>query len=1112
MQAPALPKNELDRLESLHACAIMDTAPDERFDRLTRLAQQLFGVPVALISLVDARRQWFKSAQGLEVNETGRDISFCGHTILSDDILEIQDACLDERFANNPLVVGVPNIRFYAGAPLHSDDGSRVGTLCIIDCKPRQLSEPQRKALRDLADCVETEIIEHRRRHQQDALVTLTRITMLHNDNVRELLRQALAIGCAYLGLPIGIISRVEGDDYEVLVQVSPPAVLEDGARFELGNTYCSITLQSDDVLAITHMGQSNYAGHPCYREFGLESYIGVPLRIHGKSCGTLNFSSPESREPRDFTDAEIEFMRLFGDWVSSRLQQWQLDQVLDHHRQLSLAISRAQSEFIQQPDRNKAFESLLTDILKLTNSEYGFVGEVLIGEAGSSYLKTYAITDISWNDETRRFYQDNAPLGLEFHNPDTLFGAVLTGREAVIANDPASDPRSGGLPEGHPPLTAFLGLPIYHNTEMVAMLGIANRPDGYDDSIVSFLAPMLTTIGQIVDAAHTQKQLQESEDSYRKLFELSEDANMTLDEAGFIDCNQATLTMFGSTSKADFLGKHPSEISPEFQPDGRDSLSAADEKIAIAFSKGHNLFEWMHQRSNGEVFPAEVLLTPMVLGGRNLLQAVVRDITERKRTEEALHESTAQLRSIIMAAPMVLWVLDKDGRFLLSEGKGLKDLGLKPGQVVGQSVFDVYADFPELLNTVKRALKGETLFLDQDVIDRAYETHYQPWIDQKGEFRGTIGVAMDITERKRAEAALRESESRLSFLLSSSPTVIYTCDASPPFGATFISTNAYRLMGYSPEDFTGDPGFWADHIHPDDAPKVFENLPQLFEHGHHNHEYRFRMPDDSYRWFYDDLRLIVDHNGDPVEIVGSWIDISDRKRVEQIKKEFISTASHELRTPLTSIVAALGLVSGDYLGELPAQVREMVAIARKNSQRLSTLINELLDIEKLEAGKMSMNFRVQPLTPIVDQAVHDNQPYAEQYNVRFLVDDRVDEVNVSVDEQRLLQVLTNLLSNAAKFSPPGGVVNIRTLTSNERVRIEVVDKGPGISGEFRNRVFEKFAQADATNTRSSGGTGLGLAISRELIEQMEGSIGFESTEGQGATFFFELPVSNTPV
>ncbi|MDH5631525.1 MAG: PAS domain S-box protein [Gammaproteobacteria bacterium] len=1090
----------------------MDTASDERFDRLTRLAQQLFDAPIALITLVDARRQWFKSAQGLSVSETGRDISFCGHTILSDDILEIQDARLDERFANNPLVVAAPNIRFYAGAPLHSDDRMRVGTLCIADYKPRQLTEPQRKALRDLANCVETEIIEHRRRHQQDALVTLTRITTLHNDDIRELLREALTIGCAYLGLPIGIISSIEAEDYEVLVQVSPPGVLEDGARFELGKTYCSITLQSGDVLPVTHMRKSRHAGHPCYQEFGLESYIGVPLYMHGKSCGTLNFSSSEPREPRDFTGAELEFMRLFGDWVSSRLQQWQLDRVVDLHRRLSLAISRAQSEFIRQPDRNKAFESLLTDILKLTNSDYGFIGEVLTGAGGDLYLKTYAITDISWNDETRRFYQDNAPLGLEFHNLKTLFGSVLTSREAVIANDPANDPRRGGLPEGHPPLTAFLGLPIYHNTEMVAMLGIANRPGGYDDSIVSFLAPMLTTIGQIVDAANTQKQLQESEDSYRNLFELSEDANMTLDEAGFIDCNQATLAMFGASSKADFLGKHPSEISPEFQPDGRDSLSAADEKIATAFSKGHNLFEWLHQRTNGEVFPAEVLLTPMMLGGRNLLQAVVRDITERKRTEKALHESTAQLRSIIMAVPMVLWMLDKDGRFLMSEGRGLKDLGLTPGQVVGQSVFDVYADFPELLNTVKRALRGETLFLDQDVVDRTYETHYQPWIDQDGEFRGTIGVAMDITERKHAEAALRESESRLSFLLLSSPTVIYTCDATPPFGATFISANAHRLMGYSPEEFTGDPGFWADHIHPDDAPRVFENLPQLFEHGHHNHEYRFRMPDGSYRWFYDDLRLIVDLNGDPVEIVGSWIDISDRKRVEQIKKEFISTASHELRTPLTSIVAALGLISGDYLGDLPPQVREMVAIARKNSQRLSTLINELLDIEKLEAGKMAMNFKVQPLMQIVDQAVHDNQPYAEQYNVRFLADGRVDDINVSVDEQRLLQVLTNLLSNAAKFSPPGGVVRIRTSRSGGNVRIEVIDKGPGISDEFRNRVFEKFAQADATNTRNSGGTGLGLAISRELIEQMEGRIGFESAAERGSTFYFELPVSNTPV
>lgn len=155
---PALPENEAQRLQALRRRSILDTPAEERFDRLTRLAKQMFGTPIALVSLVDADRQWFKSPQGLDACETGRDISFCGHAILDKDIFEVIDARLDPRFADNPLVVGPPNIRFYAGAPLSTPEGYRIGTLCVIADRPRQLTAEERQALRDLADCVEEEI------------------------------------------------------------------------------------------------------------------------------------------------------------------------------------------------------------------------------------------------------------------------------------------------------------------------------------------------------------------------------------------------------------------------------------------------------------------------------------------------------------------------------------------------------------------------------------------------------------------------------------------------------------------------------------------------------------------------------------------------------------------------------------------------------------------------------------------------------------------------------------------------------------------------------------------------------------------------------------------
>lgn len=231
-------------------------------------------------------------------------------------------------------------------------------------------------------------------------------------------------------------------------------------------------------------------------------------------------------------------------------------------------------------------------------------------------------------------------------------------------------------------------------------------------------------------------------------------------------------------------------------------------------------------------------------------------------------------------------------------------------------------------------------------------------------------------------------------------------------------------------------------------------------------------------------------------------------ERANRVKSEFLSTVSHELRTPLTSLSGSIALIQGGALGVLPAPVTEMLRVAHKNSLRLGHLINDLLDMDKLVAGKLRFDLRVQPLMPLVEQALDAIKAYAEPYGVRVELVRRQDDARVSVDGQRLQQVMANLLSNAAKFSPAGGVVEVAVQRAGERLRVSVTDHGPGIPESFRAQVFEKFSQADASDTRQKGGTGLGLAISRELIERMEGTIGFESVEGQGASFFFELPAA----
>ncbi|MFN3388740.1 MAG: CHASE3 domain-containing protein [Allosphingosinicella sp.] len=236
--------------------------------------------------------------------------------------------------------------------------------------------------------------------------------------------------------------------------------------------------------------------------------------------------------------------------------------------------------------------------------------------------------------------------------------------------------------------------------------------------------------------------------------------------------------------------------------------------------------------------------------------------------------------------------------------------------------------------------------------------------------------------------------------------------------------------------------------------------------------------------------------------------DITERKQVDQMKSEFVSTVSHELRTPLTSIAGSLGLLAGGAAGALPDAAKRLVGIAHSNSERLVRLINDILDIEKIESGKMAFDIQAVPLAPILDQAVQANRAFAERYGVSFRLHEGPADAAVMADPDRLMQVLTNLLSNAAKFSPEGGEVDLCVLPLDRRYRITVADKGAGIPDEFKPRIFGKFAQADSSDTRQKGGTGLGLSIVREIVLRLGGAVSFDSKPGEGTAFHVDLPAA----
>jgi PAS domain S-box-containing protein len=254
----------------------------------------------------------------------------------------------------------------------------------------------------------------------------------------------------------------------------------------------------------------------------------------------------------------------------------------------------------------------------------------------------------------------------------------------------------------------------------------------------------------------------------------------------------------------------------------------------------------------------------------------------------------------------------------------------------------------------------------------------------------------------------------------------------------------------------------------------------------------------------------LVNPEGTVIAVIAQGQDVTRQLEAERMKKEFTSTLSHELRTPLTSIIGSLQLINSGVLGDLDKDVAELTEVAERNGTRLLDLINDLLDIEKIESGKLTLVPEVFKLGDLVREATVLNKAFGERFKVRFdfvgQMQASPQEVIVHADRKRLLQVMTNLLSNGAKFSPEGGAVEVTMEETGTSVRVGIHDRGPGIPEAFRARIFGRFAQADSTTARAKGGTGLGLAISKRLVEMMQGRIGFEPREGGGTTFWFELP------
>ena len=493
--------------------------------------------------------------------------------------------------------------------------------------------------------------------------------------------------------------------------------------------------------------------------------------------------------------------------------------------------------------------------------------------------------------------------------------------------------------------------------------------------------------------------------------------------------------------------------------------------------------------------------------------------VTTRQRAGELARgmvvagEERDRFRSAVDRHWDTMLMVDADRMRIVYANQGAcGNLGYRREELIGQSPAIVFADRDEAALVVEyRRMKesGEATEIDRGAFRRKDGSTFPVEVSRQllrtAGATYVLGVARDITARLEAERSLRDSEARLALALENSGLALFDWDLQS--NLVHLGKEWHAILGGEPEATVTPIQKLEQLVHPDDLPALRAQLRKVLTGASDTYrvEHRVRTLDGEWKWIESLAKVSArDASGRPLRVTGTNADISGRKAVAELKNAFIASVSHELRTPLTGIVSSLDLLHDGSAGELPEDARKFVEIAYGNSERLQALIDDILDLEQVESGRLRLMLGPTAADEVLSKAATLNAPYAERYGARIVATPPPPDLHARADEARLLQVLTNLISNAAKHSPRGGVITLSATPRGQRVVFSVADQGQGIPDEFKARIFGKFEQAEG----GKPGTGLGLAISKALVEKMGGEIRFESEPGRGAVFSVELSLA----
>ena len=672
-------------------------------------------------------------------------------------------------------------------------------------------------------------------------------------------------------------------------------------------------------------------------------------------------------------------------------------------------------------------------------------------------------------------------------------------------------------------------------------------------------------SLRDISDRKKTLQALVENEQKYKTLFESANDAIFLMDTQKFIDCNALTLQMFKCT-RDQIINRSPVEFSPKYQPDGQLSSDKARVKIAGAVAGKPQFFEWLHSTIDGTLFDAEVSLNRVFINGSFFLIAIVRDISDRKKIERAIKASEEKFRIISMHSNDVIWIRNLDLSFRYISPSCKKVLGYSIEEAMTLKLEQIAT--PEYVEKISQILKEELgvesksdadssrtriLEIQERRKDGAMiwtQTQVSFIRDTEGVIDGFLGVTRDITSHKLYEEALRESEQRFRITAEKTGEIVFEYDIMT--GKIVWLGAIEAITGYSFIDFENlGIDHWNQLIHPDDRMYAINELEKaIVTNCDYLVEYRFQKKDGTYIFIeeraivlpgmqkmygtmnniserkknqailYENEKRLKEQNEEYLtlneELVERNIRVAEmydellraKEKAEEndrLKSAFLANISHEIRTPMNGLVGFSELIIQPDLDD--ESKKSYAEIINKSCNQLLSIINDVIDISKIETNQVTTNETNVLLNHLLSNIYQFFLPTAKSNNIQlvFANKDINDDIAILVDEVKLTQIMNNLVNNAIKFTSSGKIEFGYDINS-EFLEFFVKDTGIGIEAKDYELIFDRFRQVDLGMARNYGGTGLGLSISKAFVEKMGGRIWLDSKVSEGTTFYFTIP------